>query len=273
LFFSIIIPTYNRSGQIFDTIHSIDIQNHKDFEIIVIDDGSIDDTAEKVEKFCILNPNLKIKLKTLSINSGPNIARNIGSEMAEGKYLIFLDSDDQFYNIDSLAIMKNTILELSNPGLLMFSSLYTNGDAISQINFTKLTFKQFLINNKNIGEFLPVVESSLFKKVLFRTNIRGGEGITWLEITKLTNEIFYSHKVTRIYNNINENRLSTFSLAYCNRLYSVHKTFFIKFYPDLLSNYPVGFLKTSTRIIFYKIASYKYLNYLIIKIKKHKNEI
>lgn len=267
MFFSIIIPTYNRSNLIFETIHSIEIQNYKDFEIIIIDDASNDDSVDNINRFCKLNPDLKIKFKALSINSGPNIARNIGSSIAEGKYLIFLDSDDQFFNDESLAIIKKTILEFNNPGLLMFSSYYTSGYAKSRINNIKLTFKQFL-KNKNIGEYLPVVNNSLFSKVLFQTNIRGGEGITWLEITKLTNEVFYSQNITRIYNNTDENRLSTFSISYCNRLYFVYKNYFSKFYSDLLLKYPIGFLKILMKIIFYKIASYRKVNHIIFKIKK-----
>ena len=89
-FFSIIIPTYNRANEIIDTLHSVLNQTYKDFEIIVIDDFSDDETEVIIKKKNI--PNL-IYIKNKR-NKGASGARNSGCEIANGEWLTFLDSDD-----------------------------------------------------------------------------------------------------------------------------------------------------------------------------------
>jgi glycosyltransferase involved in cell wall biosynthesis len=266
LFFSIIIPTYNRATQLFKTIDSIKIQNFKDYEIIIVDDFSNDDTIKLLDSYKKENNYLNIKIDKLFSNSGPNIARNTGSDISSGKYLIFLDSDDEFYNLNSLLEIYETIINEKFPKILMFSSYYMKESKIVNLKHNFLDFKGFL-KSKNNGEFLPVVESLIFKKFLFPIGVRGGEGITWLSITKLENKVVYSSKVVRLYNNIDDNRLSTFSLSYCSRLYNVYKLYFKTFWFDLFQMNIIGFFKIFIRIIFYKLASNKLLYLLLVKYK------
>jgi glycosyltransferase involved in cell wall biosynthesis len=88
--FSVIIPTYNRANFIGDTIKSIQDQQFQDFEVIIVDDGSSDNTEEVVAE--IHEPRLRyIKIK----NSERAVARNTGGLNAAGQYVTFLDSDDQ----------------------------------------------------------------------------------------------------------------------------------------------------------------------------------
>ncbi len=88
-FFSIIIPTYNRAALISETLQSIENQTVRDFEVIVIDDGSTDHTEQVVNNFSCNN------LRYLKIaNSERGAARNKGMELAKGQYFTFLDSDD-----------------------------------------------------------------------------------------------------------------------------------------------------------------------------------
>ena len=84
-FLSIIIPVYNNPKDILELLRSIDISNHKNLEIIIIDDGS---------KPKIKNDLIKFKIRYYYIkNSGPAYARNFGASKSSGKYLLFLDSD------------------------------------------------------------------------------------------------------------------------------------------------------------------------------------
>jgi glycosyltransferase involved in cell wall biosynthesis len=271
LFFSIIIPTFNRANYLFRTIDSIKIQNFKDYEIIIIDDFSEDDTIKLLDLYIKDNNSINIKIYKLSTNSGPNVARNIGSKISNGKYLIFLDSDDEFYSLNSLSEIYDTIVNEKFPKILMFSSYYLKENKIINLSFDYLDYKGFL-NSKNNGEFLPVVEAIIFKDILFPISIRGGEGITWLSISKLDNKVVYSSKVVRLYNNVEENRLSTFSPLYCKRLYDVYILYFNTFWLDLLKYNIIGFFKILIRIIYYKLATNKLLYLLLIKFKKITNE-
>ncbi len=86
---SIIIPTYNASGFVLETIHSILNQSHANFEVIVVNDGSTDNTIAKLET---VNDNrLKVFNRT---NHGVSASRNFGLVNANGNYVVFFDSDD-----------------------------------------------------------------------------------------------------------------------------------------------------------------------------------
>jgi glycosyltransferase involved in cell wall biosynthesis len=89
-FFSIIIPSFNRAHIIRDAIEAVQSQTFKDFELIISDDGSTDNTEEIVNTF-ISDSRIKY-IKQL--NKGVCAARNFGANHASGRYLIFLDSDD-----------------------------------------------------------------------------------------------------------------------------------------------------------------------------------
>ncbi|NND91920.1 MAG: glycosyltransferase family 2 protein [Granulosicoccus sp.] len=90
--FSIVIPTYNRSSSVLDTLQSVFDQTLDDFEIVVVDDGSTDDTAQVLS--AIDDPRLVVVHQD---NAGPAVARNHGMTVACGRYIAFLDSDDRWY--------------------------------------------------------------------------------------------------------------------------------------------------------------------------------
>jgi glycosyltransferase involved in cell wall biosynthesis len=89
---TVIIPVYNGEKYIADAIRSIHAQTYRDWELIVVDDGSIDCTRKVVSSFgdcsLLVHPN----------NRGPSAARNFGLREAVGKYIVFLDADDYFHS-------------------------------------------------------------------------------------------------------------------------------------------------------------------------------
>jgi glycosyltransferase involved in cell wall biosynthesis len=95
---SIIIPAYNVEQYIKRTINSLSVQTKKQFEIIIVDDGSIDNTLKVIEETIIENNlnNCKVIIKK---NGGVSSARNEGMREASGKYIMFLDGDD-YVSID-----------------------------------------------------------------------------------------------------------------------------------------------------------------------------
>jgi glycosyltransferase involved in cell wall biosynthesis len=88
--FSIIIPTFNRAATIKRTLDSVYLQSIDDTEVIVVDDGSTDNTKDILAEYIQLK-GLKYYLQS---NQGVSAARNYGAANANGEYLIFLDSDD-----------------------------------------------------------------------------------------------------------------------------------------------------------------------------------
>lgn len=86
---SIIVPVYNRSQEIEEFLNSFVYQTNKDFEILIIDDGSTDNLKEVVEKY---KKDLKLHY-FYQKNQGPGAARNLGMEKANGDVFVFIDSD------------------------------------------------------------------------------------------------------------------------------------------------------------------------------------
>ena len=92
ILFSIIVPTYNRAHLISSTLDSILSQTYTDFELLIIDDGSTDNTEEVVQKY--LSDKVLYFKKT---NGERSAARNYGTSKARGEYLNWIDSDDLIY--------------------------------------------------------------------------------------------------------------------------------------------------------------------------------
>lgn len=94
---SVIIPTYNSQSTIYRALSSVLSQTLQPIEIVVIDDGSVDNTISVVKEFSHqLRPDF-LKLVKLDSNHGPAYARNVGWDMASGEFLAFLDADDSWH--------------------------------------------------------------------------------------------------------------------------------------------------------------------------------
>lgn len=91
---SVIVPVYNVSEYLPNCLDSIKKQSFKDYEIIIINDSSPDNSAEIIDDFIHNNPELSISIINHPENKGISAARNSGIRIAKGEYLYFIDSDD-----------------------------------------------------------------------------------------------------------------------------------------------------------------------------------
>lgn len=89
---SIITPAYNSSAFISDTIEAICKQTYTNWELLITDDCSTDNTLEIVREY--MTKDARIKLQQLNVNSGAGVCRNKSIEIAQGRYMAFCDSDD-----------------------------------------------------------------------------------------------------------------------------------------------------------------------------------
>lgn len=99
-FFSVVMPAYNCEDTVGKTIESVLNQSFTDLELIIVNDGSIDNTQQVLERYH--SEDSRVKFKTIR-NGGPGNARNKGIELTNGRYLLFVDSDD---------VMKDGTLEI-----------------------------------------------------------------------------------------------------------------------------------------------------------------
>lgn len=143
---SVIIPTYNREQMIKEAIESVLSQTYKDFEIIVVDDGSTDNTKK------VLGP-YKDKIKYLRReNKGAAAARNTGIKHARGKYIGFLDSDD---------LWRPTKLEKQVEILDKYKDI-----SVVYSNFIKIDENNRIINTSDIKKYFP--SGYIFREILLR---------------------------------------------------------------------------------------------------------
>jgi len=112
IFFSIIIPSYNRAHLITETIDSVLAQTYTRFELIIVDDGSIDNTKQVIEGKYKNESRVRYFYK---INAERGAARNFGMKQAIGDYAVFFDSDDW---------MKPNYLQALSKEIEMFTGIY-----------------------------------------------------------------------------------------------------------------------------------------------------
>lgn len=122
--FSIIIPLHNKQAYIKQTIESVLKQTVENFEVLVIDDGSTDNSANVVAS--IADPRVRLIKQT---NKGVSAARNNGIRRATGKYVCFLDADDTWSN-NFLEVVRNLFAEFPNAGLVCPSYQVDYGNRI-----------------------------------------------------------------------------------------------------------------------------------------------
>lgn len=105
---SIIVPVYNSGAYLEECLNSLVLQDVVDFEVIIVDDNSSDNSLDIIKKYCELLPDV-FKYIHLDENKGVSVARNIGLKYASGEYIGFVDSDDFVHRYmygDMLALTK-----------------------------------------------------------------------------------------------------------------------------------------------------------------------
>ncbi len=182
-FFSVIIPTYNRSRFLNLSLNSVTSQTFPDYELLVIDDGSTDSTKKLLQNY----KNSKLSYYYQK-NKGPAAARNCGIKKAKGKFICFLDSDDRFRK-DKLEVAYRHIKK--NPRYKIFHSeeiWYRNGKLLAQKKQHKKP-TGFIFENAakfcSVSISTAAIKRSLFKKIgLFDRNLLACEDYDfWLRAT------------------------------------------------------------------------------------------
>jgi glycosyltransferase involved in cell wall biosynthesis len=183
---SVVIPTYNSHNSIVRTVNSVVNQTVKPAELIIVDDGSNDDTLKILETLQKQYGKDWLKIIALESNSGPSVARNIGWEMASNEYIAFLDADDAWHpekiTVQYSWMIRNPEVILSaHPCILSITHQAFNSIQIpDDIEINLISKYQILSSNKF---FTPCVmlKSNIHNR--FCTSKRYCEDyLLWLEI-------------------------------------------------------------------------------------------
>ena len=189
-FFSIIIPVYNSGMTIVPLLESIKKQSYNDYEVIVVNDGSIDDSEKIVLSYQNQFANLKYVYQE---NSGVSVTRNRGLCHATGKYILFAEADD-FFECDAFEKLHTTILE-DDSDLVCFDyyNYYNEQIKIVALNLKNesltLNTEKAILNFLNycyINQFASAVWNKVYKKeiieknnISFSKNLKIGEDLVF----------------------------------------------------------------------------------------------
>lgn len=209
--YSIIIPAYNCDKSITKTINSIILTKFYDYEIIIVNDGSVDNTKNVIESYIKNNKNNNIKLYNKN-NSGVSDTRNFGIDKAKGKYILFVDADDTVGE-NFFRVINDKV---ENSDLLIFSfKVIGDSNRENDTNVIQSFQNQSYNKNQLLNSFLKqknnifgyiwrcCIKKSLLEKnnINFATGIKLSEDFLFMfECIKYSNDI----KITteEIYNYI-----------------------------------------------------------------------
>jgi glycosyltransferase involved in cell wall biosynthesis len=196
---SIIIPSYNYGRYILQAVMSCLYQTYKNLEVIVVDDGSTDNTKETLQA---------IKDRIVYIyqtNQGVSAARNKGLELARGEFIAFLDADD-YLTEDSVETRLNILLAYPDIGIV-FSETYSEDADGGNLLFSPTAHKDYvsekfyedlLIRHLRFQTSAAMMRSSLAKKFRFPTNLSNGEDIAYFTKIFFTTKAYFCVKPTVI---------------------------------------------------------------------------
>lgn len=191
-FFSIIVPVFNVEQYLKECLDSILNQSYKDFELILVNDGSMDKSLEICEKYAELDSRVILINQP---NEGVSAARNKGIELAKGKYIWFVDSDD-FIKEEVLIKIYRKLTKDFNVDILGINNYHLYPDGTMRKNFingdVSKTIKEDFFNY-HIIEATPWI--NVFRReFLLKNNIRFNTELEIFEDNFFTNECIYKAK-------------------------------------------------------------------------------
>lgn len=218
---SIIVPVYNAEKFIKDTIQTVKNQTYQNWELILVDDFSTDNSVDIINK----NIEERIKLVKLEKNSGAAICRNKGVEKAKGRYIAFLDSDDLWRKEKlekQLEFMREKKCSFSFSGYEFANSEGKPNGKIVNVP-SKINYKQALKNTTIWTSTVMFDISMLSKEVIEMPNIRRGQDTaTWWKILKTGVEAYGLNENLSIYRRSN-GTLSSNKLQALKRTWNLYR--------------------------------------------------
>ena len=214
---SIVMPAYNCEKYVVEAINSILAQTYRNWELLVLDDGSKDNTLRIIEEFS--QKDSRIKALPNGKNIGVSATRNRGIELASGEWIAFLDSDDM-WKPEKLE-KQFEIVEKEAAEFLFTGSSYINeeGEAYKEIFEVpeKITYKK--LRNQNVISCSSVlVKKKYFEHIKMEKDEMHEDYAVWLRILKLgvtafgVNEPLLIYRISR--NSKSGNKMKTVKMTY-----------------------------------------------------------
>ena len=208
---SVIIPTYNRENLVSQAIQSVLNQTYRDFEVIVVDDASIDNTQKIVNNF----NDSRIRYICHKQNAGVSVARNTGIATARGEYIAFLDSDDEWF-CDKLAKQMRLFQESSPEVGLIYSWCRIVSDRTKVKSIRSPGYRGFLRENLIYANLIGTPSTVIAKREAFDKGVRFDPSLrccedwdVWLQLAKHYHFDFVAEPLVQYREHDEANRGST----------------------------------------------------------------
>lgn len=176
---SVVIPTYNRENTIIRAVNSVLNQTFEDFELLIIDDGSTDQTKDMITEI----EDTRVKYIKLPLNRGASFARNSGIRAAKGEYIAFQDSDDEWLPNKLELQVKAMEAESNEVGLIYTKFYYDREDGrfewppeIAPEYMKSGNVFPYMLKYNPVGGPTMMIRKECFQRVgLFNTELRSME--------------------------------------------------------------------------------------------------
>lgn len=230
MMFSIIIPLYNKEKFLFETLSSVELQTYKDFEVIIVDDSSTDNSFNIAKTF---EKDKRFKVYT-KLNGGVSDARNFGIEKAVGQYICFLDADDIW---DSSYLREVYRLIKKYPDYDVFCLGYLSFNNVIEDTYAKFNLRKYIKTDDAVIDFFRysvlrkgsialtsavVISRSLIesKQLKFKTGCSMGEDVDFWVRACASKDIVYCNKTLMFYRCSCEDSLTSWGICSISRSYA-----------------------------------------------------
>ena len=206
---SIIMPLYNSEKFLSSSIESVVKQTYKNWELIIVDDRSTDNSLQKAIEY--MKKDNRIKIIKLQENSGPAIARNTGIEAANGKFIAFLDSDD-IWLPDKLELQLNFMRKTNASfSYTAYKKVNEDGEYRGIVSVPESVTYKKLLNTNVIGCLTAIYNCENLGKIYMPNIIKHEDYALWLKILKKEVQAFGLNIPLAIYrvrkNSVSSNKL------------------------------------------------------------------
>lgn len=181
----IIIPVYNRAHLIGETLDSIIAQTYTNWECMVVDDGSNDETIKVVSNYAENDKRIKLFERPKTKQKGANACRNIGLNNAQGDYVVFFDSDD-LMTVDHLQVKISAIMS-QNYDYVITRTEYYNTTSEKHSDYYKfddyrITAFNYVAQNINWLTLDVCIKKDLATSIIFNEELQSGQEYNYFSI-------------------------------------------------------------------------------------------
>ena len=228
---SIIIPTFNRAHLIGETLDSVLAQTYENWECIIVDDGSTDNTKEIIGNYSKIDSRFQYHQRPKDLLPGGNAARNYGFELSKGEYVNWFDDDDLM--LIGFIDLKLKRIKESNSEVVFSAYNYFNyagiQDRISNNIFSGNIIDDLIESKVNFSPLSFMIQRNIIKDIKFNVKLTKAQDLDFMfRLFSSLSSIKICHQpevlfIVRKHNNSVSNSLSKNGNEYISRFY-VHKS-------------------------------------------------